>query len=90
MLVRVTNKNNTGKLIDKFGGQKYEFPPGESVNIPEETATHIFGWGLSEKEQWKKFLRAGLANAKNGEKIWKNFVLRPASNVEPTGVSRDV
>jgi len=90
MLVQVTNKNNTGKFVDKFGGQEYQFPPGERVTIPLEAAEHIFGYGLSEKERYKKFMRAGLANVKNGERIWGNFVLKPAGNVEPTGVSREV
>lgn len=89
MFVKVTNRNNTGKLVDKYGGQKYEFPPGETVTIPEEAASHIFGYGLNEKERFKKRMRAGLGNAKNGEKIWSNFVLKPAS-VEPTGVTREV
>jgi len=90
MLIHVTNKNNLGAYVDKFGGQVYKFPPGERVTIPLEAAEHIFGYGLPDKERFKKFMRAGLANAKNGERIWANFVLKPAGNVEPTGVSRDV
>ena len=90
MLVKVLNKNNTGKIVDKFGGQRYEFPAGETVTIPEEAAVHIFGYGLDPKERFKKMMRLGLANAKNGERIWSNFVLKPAGHVEPTGASREV
>ena len=88
-LVSVTNKNNTAWFTDKYGGQVYEFPCGETVKIPEEAAVHIWGWGLDEKGRFKKRLRMGLGNVKDGEKVWNNVVLKAASRVEPTGVERD-
>ena len=90
MFVWVTNRNNTVTFRDKFGGQEYKFPPGESVTIPEEAAQHIWGYGLDEKGRFQKMMRMGLANKKEGPRWWSNVVLKPAGNVEPTGVEREV
>ena len=89
-LIAVTNKNNTTWFRDMHGGQAYEFPPGETVKIPEEAAVHIWGWGLDDKARFKKRLRMGLGNVKDGEKVWNNVVLKASGRVEATGVERDV
>ena len=88
--VRVTNRNPSWIIRDKYAGVEYKFPPGETVTVPKEAAEHIFGYGYTEKERFKKFLRMGIANAKDGRKMWDNIVMRPAGNVEPTGAVRVV
>lgn len=90
MFVKVTNRNNTVNFVDKFGGQEYKFPANETVTIPEEAAIHIWGYGLDPKERFKKMMRMGLANRKEGQRWWSNVVLKPAGSVEPTGVEREV
>jgi len=47
----VTN-NSDIKLKDGYGGIFYEFKPGSTVEIPVETAKHIFGYGDENKEQY--------------------------------------
>ena len=89
MLVKVTNRNNLWRVVDKFGGIEYKFPPGETVTIPQEAAEHIFGYGLDEKTRFKKMMRMGIANRKDGDKLWSNIVMKPAGNVEPTGAVRE-
>lgn len=88
-LIRVLNKNNTVKFKDKYGGVEYVFPPGEPKLIPEDAAEHIWGWGLDEKGRFKKMMRMGLANAKDGKKIWDNVVLK-ANTIQATGKEREV
>lgn len=87
-IVKVTNRNNVWIIRDRFGGIDYEFPPGESRDIPAEAAEHIFGWGLTSQGRWQKFLRMGLANRKDGQKMWDNVLLKAVSNLEPTGAER--
>lgn len=89
MNVKVTNKNNTKILRDRYGGIEYVFPPGETVVIPSEAAEHIFGYGLDTKGKWQKFLRSGLANDPKGREIFDRMVVRPiGSNIEATGAVR--
>ncbi len=90
IFVKVTNRNNVWWVRDKYGGVPYEFPPGDTVIIPAEAAEHIFGYGLDEKERHKKMLRMGIANHKDGQRMWENMVVRPSGNVEPTGKEREV
>jgi len=80
--VRVLNRNNTTEFRDKFASVEYRFPPGESVMIPTEAAEHIFGYGLDQKGRYRKFLRMGIANMKNGQKLWDNIIIKPAGGVE--------
>ena len=47
----VTN-NSDKKLKDGYGGVFYEFKKGETVEIPENVARHIFGYGESDKEPY--------------------------------------
>ena len=90
-LVKVTNRNNTVWIRDKYGGIPYLFPCGESTVIPEDAAAHIFGYGLTDKEKFKKLMRLGLANKKDGQRIFDNFVLKSTGrDVEPTGREREV
>lgn len=86
MSVYVTNRNNLWTITDKFAGQTYKFPPGERVLIPEEAAEHIFGFGLDEKGRKAKMMRMGIANLKDGEKLWNNVLLKKAGNVQFVGV----
>ena len=37
---------------DSFAGVKYTFPIGETVEISEEAAQHIFGYGMKNKEPY--------------------------------------
>lgn len=87
--VRVTNKNNTWLVVDRFGGIEYKFPPGESVTVAAEVAEHIFGYGLDEKERFKKFLRMGIANLKHGAEMWKRIEVKPMGNIVATGAVRE-
>ncbi len=91
MNVKVTNRNNVWKVRDRFGGIEYVFPPGETVTIPAEAAEHIFGYGLDERERFKKFMRMGIANMPEGkgQKMWDNIVIKPAGGVQATGAVRD-
>lgn len=45
----VTN-NSDKKLQDGYVGVKYEFAPGDTVEIPVEAARHIFGYGIEDKQ----------------------------------------
>lgn len=90
LAVKVTNRNNTTAFRDRFAGQEFKFPPGETITIPTEAAIHIWGYGLSPKERFQKMMRLGLANVKDGQKIFENVVIRPVGNVEPTGKEREV
>ena len=45
----VTNRSDK-KLKDGFAGVFYSFPKNETVEIPEEVARHIFGYGDENKE----------------------------------------
>jgi len=49
--VFVTN-NSEKKLTDGYGGVFYEFKKGETVEIPENVARHIFGYGDPDKEPY--------------------------------------
>lgn len=89
MILKVINGNKEWLIKDRYGGIQYEFPPGEAVTIPREAGEHIFGWGLSEDERWKKFLRMGIANHPKGRQMWENVKIRPVGNVEPTGAVRE-
>jgi len=51
MTVFVTN-NSDITLIDGFAGKKYEFAPGTVVEIDEDTARHIFGYGDENKKPY--------------------------------------
>lgn len=87
--VRVTNRNNVWKVIDRYAGVEYKFPPGETVTVAREVAEHIFGYGLDDKGKWQKFLRSGLANQKDGKAIWERIVVKPlGGNVAATGAVR--
>jgi hypothetical protein len=48
-MVYVTNRSDK-EHEDGFAGVRYTFPPGESVQVPEEAARHIFGYGEEDKE----------------------------------------
>ena len=60
--IYVTN-NTENTLKDGFGGVFYEFKPGETVEIPVETAHHIFGYGEDNKEPY--LARLGWAKTSN-------------------------
>ena len=50
-MIYVTN-NSDKKLKDGYGGVFYEFKQGETVEIPEDVARHIFGYGDPNKEPY--------------------------------------
>jgi hypothetical protein len=87
--VRVTNRNNVWKVKDRYGGQEYVFPPGESVLVAAEVAEHIFGYGLDEKGREQKFRRIGIANLPKGREMWDRISVKPVGNIVPTGAVRE-
>ena len=87
--VRVTNRNNIWKVVDRYAGVEYKFPPGETVTVAAEVAEHIFGYGLDEKGRRQKFLRMGIANHPDGQKMWERIVVKPVGNIAATGVVRE-
>lgn len=87
--VAVTNRNNAWTVKDKYGGTEYTFRPGETVRVAAEVAEHIFGYGLDEKGRWKKFLRMGIANMKNGAEMWKRIEMKPVGNIQFIGAARE-
>jgi hypothetical protein len=48
-VIYVTNRSDK-KLKDGLGGVFYTFPKDTTVEIPEEVARHIFGYGIEDKE----------------------------------------
>ena len=48
-MIYVTN-NSDQDLRDGFGGVFYDFQKGKTLEIPEEAARHIFGYGKDDKE----------------------------------------
>mgnify|MGYP003385337456 CR=1 FL=1 len=59
-MLKVTN-TGAFDLIDRFAGEDYVFPAGKSLEISEDAARHIFGFGDHEKRPylvrlgWLKF-----------------------------------
>lgn len=51
MTIFVTN-NSDVKLIDGYAGKKHEFLPNTVVEIDEDTARHIFGYGVEDKRPY--------------------------------------
>ena len=58
----VTN-NSDQDLKDGFGGVFYEFKQGSTVEIPEEIAKHVFGYGDDNKQPY--LARLGWAKTSN-------------------------
>jgi hypothetical protein len=58
----VTN-NSDQDLKDGFGGVFYEFKQGSTVEIPEEVARHVFGYGDDSKQVY--LARLGWAKTNN-------------------------
>ena len=50
-------------MKDGFSGIFYEFLPGKTLEIPEEAAAHIFGYGDSDKQPY--LARLGWAKTSN-------------------------
>ena len=74
----VTNHSDK-KLTDGLGGVFYEFPKGKTVEIPEEVARHIFGYGEKDKEPY--LARLGWIKTHNelddGLKILEQWEISP-------------
>lgn len=74
----VTN-NSDKKLTDGYGGVFYEFPKGKTVEIPEEVARHVFGYGDNNKEPY--LARLGWSKTRNeleeGLKILSEWEISP-------------
>jgi hypothetical protein len=45
------------KVVGRYNGSDYEFPPNEDTPCEEDVARHIFGYG--EKEKAEALLRLG-------------------------------
>ena len=58
----VTN-NSDQNLKDGYGGVFYDFKKGSTVEIPEEVATHIFGYKVEDKAPY--LARLGWAKTTN-------------------------
>lgn len=50
-VVYVTN-NTPDKLTVMFAYKELEFPPGKTVEVADEAARHIFGYGDNNKEPY--------------------------------------
>ena len=61
-MIYVTNHSEQD-LRDGFAGVFYEFKVGQTVEIPEEVATHIFGYGDENKQPY--LARLGWAKTTN-------------------------
>lgn len=75
-MVYVTN-NTEEELVDGYAGVFYKFEPQQTVEIPAEAATHIFGYGVQDKEPF--LARLGWIKTKNelkeGIKRLNQFVI---------------
>jgi hypothetical protein len=73
-LITVTN-NGDQLLQDRYDGTDFLFQPGASINIPEEAARHIFGFGDPDKLPY--LVRQGWARSSDklneGLSVLKNF-----------------
>lgn len=87
--VRVTNRNPSWIIRDKYAGVEYTFQPGEPVLVAAEVAEHIFGFGLDEKERFRKFMRMGIANMPKGKEMWAKVDVKPVGNVELIGTVKE-
>jgi hypothetical protein len=58
----VTNKSDK-ELIDGYAGVKYTFTPHTTIEIPEDVAHHIFGYG--EKNKLPYLTRLGWIKSNN-------------------------
>lgn len=48
MMVKITNTGDAA-FEDGFAGVRYRFVPGKALEVPEEAASHIFGYGVEDK-----------------------------------------
>lgn len=48
--IAVKNGNDM-EIRGRFDGVDYKFPPGETVAVPVEVATHVFGFGVEDKSR---------------------------------------
>ena len=83
MSIFVTN-NSDQDLKDGFGGIFYDFTIGSTIEIPEEAAKHIFGYG--EQDKTSHLIRLGWLRMSNEvdramEKLNKfSFSMQPTKN----------
>jgi hypothetical protein len=61
-IIYVTN-NSDINLVDGWDGVQYTFKPGSTVEVPLSIATHIFGYGVDNKEPY--LARLGWIKSKN-------------------------
>lgn len=59
--LEVTN-HSAETLVAAFHGDEYVWEPGEKLNMSEDAARHVFGFGLSDKSS--AFHRLGWLNTK--------------------------
>lgn len=60
--VFITNTSDI-TLTDGWGGVSYTFEPGKTIEVPEFVASHVFGFGHSDKSH--HLARLGWAATKN-------------------------
>lgn len=66
-MIFVTN-HNTFDHFDNYDGEEYHFPPGETVEVPDDAATHMLGYGRKDKTE--NLVRLGWANKLDAQKGW--------------------
>jgi len=79
-MIFVTNKNDF-EHQDRFAGIDYYWGPGEKNAVPEEAATHMFGYNRADKSENLVRLGWNWDTAAGVERLRK-FVFTNASLVE--------
>lgn len=81
MTVYVRN-NSQDSLSDGFDGVKYDFIPGKEIELPEEAAKHIFGYGDDNKEPY--LVRLGWMKMSNEFKSGMDKLSKFSFSKEPS------
>lgn len=66
-MIFVTNRNKFDHF-DAYNGTEYHFPPGETVEVDDEAAAHMLGYGRKDKTE--NLIRLGWANKLDAKKGW--------------------
>lgn len=81
-MLLIRNKNSF-EHRDRFNGQEYVFPTGETVQVPEDAANHFFGYGDGNKIPY--MTRAGWmrhsGDFDRAKQILNNFVFQQSETI---------
>ena len=83
----VTNRSDK-KLKDGFAGVFYSFPKDETVEIPEDVACHIFGYGDDNKEPY--LARLGWIISQNDLEKGMELLSKWEISTEPTSKNQSL